>query len=84
MGFSVFGSILGIWIFKTLVSSGQIETGISILYFALLTSIGTLMLIESSQVIRDRIRKKTVIKKLHYHNWAHRLPLKVRFYKSKL
>ena len=81
---SVFGSILGIWIFKSLVASGQIETVISILYFTLLTSIGTLMLIESSQVIRDRIRKKTVKKKIHYHNWAHRLPFKVRFYKSKL
>ncbi len=81
---SFFGSILGIWIFKTLVSSGQIETVISILYFILLFSIGLLMLIESSQVIRDRIRKKTVKKKIHYHNWAHKLPFKVRFYKSKL
>ena len=81
---SFFGSILGIWIFKTLVSSGQIETVISILYFILLFSIGLLMLVESSQVIRDRIRKKTVKKKIHYHNWAHKLPFKVRFYKSKL
>ena len=81
---SFFGSILGIWIFKALVSSGQIETVISILYFILLFSIGLLMLIESSQVIRDRIRKKTVKKKIHYHNWAHKLPFKVRFYKSKL
>ena len=81
---SILGSILGIWIFQTLVSTGQIETVISILYFALLFSIGTLMLIESSQVIRDRIRKKTVKKKLHYHNWAHKLPFKIRFYKSKL
>ena len=81
---SFFGSILGIWIFKTLVSSGQIETVISILYFILLFSIGLLMLIESSQVIRDRIRKKTAKKKIHYHNWAHKLPFKVRFYKSKL
>jgi hypothetical protein len=81
---SFFGSILGIWIFKALVSSGQIETVISILYFILLFSIGLLMLVESSQVIRDRIRKKTVKKKIHYHNWAHKLPFKVRFYKSKL
>ena len=42
------------------------------------------MLVESSQVIRDRIRKKTVKKKLHYHNWAHRLPFKTKFYTSKL
>ena len=81
---ALFGSILGIWIFKILVITGQLDTVISILYFTLLISIGLLMLIESSQVIRDRIRKKTVKKKIHYHNWAHKLPFKMRFYKSKL
>ena len=79
-----FGSILGIWIFSRLVAIGQIDTVISILYFALLTGIGLSMLIESSKVIRDRIRRKSVKQKIHYHNWAHRLPFKVRFYKSKL
>jgi len=81
---ALFGSILGIWIFKILVITGQLDTVIAILYFTLLISIGLLMLIESSQVIRDRIRKKTVKKKIHYHNWAHKLPFKMRFYKSKL
>ena len=79
-----FGSILGVWIFSRLVAIGQIDTVISILYFALLTGIGLSMLIESSKVIRDRIRRKSVKRKIHYHNWAHRLPFKVRFYKSKL
>ena len=81
---SFFGSILGVWIFSKLVILGQIDTVISILYFALLTSIGLIMLIESSQVIRDRVRRKTVKKKIHYHNWAHKLPFKMKFYKSKL
>ena len=81
---SFFGSILGVWIFIKLVVLGQIDTVISILYFALLTSIGLIMLIESSQVIRDRVRRKTVKKKIHYHNWAHKLPFKMKFYKSKL
>ena len=80
----LFGSYTGIWIFKLLTSAGQIETFLSIVYFILLFSIGILMLVESSQVIRDRIRKKTVKRKLHYHNWAHRLPFKVRFYASNL
>ena len=80
----IFGSIIGVWIFKTLSIAGQIDAVISILYFSLLFSIGTLMLIESSQVIRDRLRKKTVKKKIHYHNWAHRLPFKTKFYTSKL
>ena len=78
-----FGSILGVWIFSKLVAIGQIDTVISILYFALLTGIGLSMLIESSKVIRDRIRRKSVKQKIHYHNWAHRLPFKIRFYKSK-
>lgn len=80
----IFGSIIGVWIFKTLSIAGQIDAVISILYFSLLFSIGSLMLIESSQVIRDRLRKKTVKKKIHYHNWAHRLPFKTKFYTSKL
>ena len=73
-----------VWIFSRLVAIGQIDTVISILYFALLTGIGLSMLIESSKVIRDRIRRKSVKQKIHYHNWAHRLPFKIRFYKSKL
>jgi uncharacterized membrane protein YfcA len=81
---SFFGSILGVWIFSKLVVLGQIDTVISILYFSLLTSIGLIMLIESSQVIRDRVRRKTVKRKIHYHNWAHKLPFKIKFYKSKL
>ena len=81
---SFFGSILGVWIFSKLVALGQIDTVISILYFSLLTSIGMIMLIESSQVIRDRVRRKTVKRKIHYHNWAHKLPFKMKFYKSKL
>ena len=80
----LFGSFTGIWIFKLLSNAGQVETFLAIVYFILLFSIGTLMLIESSQVIRDRIRKRTVKRKLHYHNWAHRLPFKVRFYSSNL
>ena len=81
---SFFGSILGVWIFSRLVVLGQIDTVISILYFALLTSIGLIMLIESSQVIRDRVRRNTVKRKIHYHNWAHKLPFKMKFYRSKL
>ena len=80
----LFGSFTGIWIFKLLSNAGQVETFLAIVYFILLFSIGTLMLIESSQVIRDRIRKRTVKRKLHYHNWAHKLPFKVRFYSSNL
>lgn len=80
----ILGSVVGVKFFNYLSNIGQIDAVISVLYFALLFSIGTLMLIESSQIIRDRIRKKTVKKKLHYHNWAHRLPFKTKFYTSKL
>ena len=59
----LFGSFTGIWIFKLLSNAGQVETFLAIVYFILLFSIGTLMLIESSQVIRDRIRKRTVKRK---------------------
>jgi len=76
-------ALSGLITFLSAAASWKIKKK-SNLYFALLTGIGLSMLIESSKVIRDRIRRKSVKQKIHYHNWAHRLPFKVRFYKSKL
>jgi uncharacterized membrane protein YfcA len=78
------GSALGVWIFTLLKQVGQIELAISLLYVAVLTILGALMIIESARALLRQRRPVTVRRKLHQHNWMHGLPLKTRFRRSKL
>jgi uncharacterized protein len=78
------GSALGVWIFTLLKQIGQIELAISLLYVAVLTTLGALMIIESAHALLRQRRPGTVRRKLHQHNWMHGLPLKTRFRRSKL
>ena len=78
------GSAAGVWLFALLRRNGQIELVISLSYAALLTVLGTLMLIESSGAWLRRRRPGAQRHKLHQHNWLHGLPLKLRFRRSKL
>ncbi len=48
LGGGVFGSIIGVFIFKMLQALGQIDVAIRLLYVFLLGTIGTLMLIETT------------------------------------
>lgn len=79
------GSTLGVYIFSSLRSAGQLDLIISILYVVFLGSIGTLMTIESLNAIRKSKRDDTPPKRKTGHDsWIHKLPFKVRFRKSKL
>ena len=78
------GSALGVWIFTLLKKLGQIELAISLLYVAVLTTLGALMIIESSRTLLRQRRPGVARRKLHQHNWMHGLPLKTRFRRSKL
>lgn len=78
------GSVLGVWIFNLLRGMGQIDLLISLLYVLFLGVVGGLMLIESSRALLRQRRGKVRRRKLHRHTWIHRLPLKMRFHKSKL
>jgi uncharacterized membrane protein YfcA len=80
----LFGATLGIWIYATLRKLGQLDLAISLLYVVLLTSVGTLMMIESVNAIRRARRKEAPAIQRGQHNWVHRLPLKMRFKKSKI
>jgi uncharacterized membrane protein YfcA len=79
-----FGSLAGVELFGLLRRLGQIDLTISLGYVVLLGTLGTLMLIESvGAILRDRspgARRR----RLHEHVWFHRLPLKMRFRRSKL
>lgn len=79
------GATVGVWLFTLLRSIGQLDLIISLLYVILLSTVGVLMLKESISAIRRTARNETVtLRRPGHHNWVHRLPLKVRFKKSKL
>lgn len=79
------GSTLGVYIFSSLRSAGQLDLIISLLYVVFLGAIGTLMTIESLNAIRKSKNNDAPVKRKTGHDsWIHKLPFKVRFRKSKL
>ena len=78
------GSFLGVELFAWLRTVGQIDLVIRLSFVFFLGIIGTLMLVESSRAILRQRSGTTVRRKLHQHYWVHRLPLRMRFRKSKL
>ena len=79
------GSTVGAAVFALLRRLGQLDLFISLLYVALLGTVGGLMLIESVNAIRaTRSKAAPTLKKSGQHNWIHKLPLKMRFRASKL
>jgi uncharacterized membrane protein YfcA len=78
------GSALGVLLFGLLQRLGQIELAISLLYVAVLATLGALMIIESTRALLRQRRPGAARRKLHQHNWMHGLPLKTRFRRSKL
>ena len=78
------GSYLGVELFAWLRTVGQIDLVIRLSFVFFLGIIGTLMLVESSRAILRQRSGTTVRRKLHQHYWVHRLPLRMRFRKSKL
>ena len=63
---------------------GQIDFTIKISYLILLGTIGALMLIESVQAIRAARKGVRIDRRPGQHTWIHRLPFKMRFYRSAL
>lgn len=63
----IFGSIVGIIIFKFFLIQGSVNNIISIMYCVLLTSIGILMLFESLIEIRRIKLNRFIRRKLHRH-----------------
>ncbi|KQT54376.1 permease [Aureimonas sp. Leaf454] len=79
------GSLVGVLIFTWLRRLGQLDLVVSLLYVVFLGTIGGLMLVESIKAMR-RVGAggSGEVRKHGQHNWVHRLPLKVRFQRSKL
>lgn len=81
----VAGSVLGVEVVKILRSAGQFEFFVSLSYIVFLGVIGTLMMAESLNAIRNAGRGKVALaRRPGQHIWVHKLPLKLRFHRSKL
>jgi uncharacterized membrane protein YfcA len=81
----IVGSSAGVVLFTYLKLIGQIDFVIAVLYVVMLSTIGGLMTFESLRTyFRQRRHPEAPRGKLHQHYLVHRLPWKMRFYKSKL
>ena len=81
----VVGSALGVHVVGVLRRLGHFEFFITLCYVTFLSVIGTLMLVESLNEIRRYQREKLrPSRSRRHHYWIHRLPLKMRFHRSKL
>ncbi|MCW5745430.1 MAG: sulfite exporter TauE/SafE family protein [Alphaproteobacteria bacterium] len=78
------GSTAGVQLFAVLKRFGQVDFVIHIGYVLLLLSIGIMMVVEVWSAWRRRRANEPARRKMHQHFLVHRLPLKLRFYKSKL
>ncbi len=85
LGGGIIGSVFGVQVVKELRKAGQFDFVVAVAYVTFLGVIGTLMLIESLNTIR-KVRSGTAspLRDAQHHNWIHRLPLKMRFKRSKL
>jgi uncharacterized membrane protein YfcA len=77
------GSLAGVWLFAQLKALGQIDLVISLTYVLFLGTVATLMMIDNFRVLVLR-RNMPVRRKLHEHNALQRLPLRMRFPRSRL
>jgi uncharacterized membrane protein YfcA len=79
----VVGSSIGVRLFAVVREAGQVELLVSLCYVVFLGAVGALMMVESLRTLR-RVRAGGKPVERRAHNWAHRLPLKLRFRESKL
>jgi uncharacterized membrane protein YfcA len=80
----IVGSLGGVQLFSVLRRLGQIDLVISLSYVILLSTLGTMMMIESIGAIIRAAQPGARPRRLHQHSWFHRLPFKMRFRRSKL
>jgi uncharacterized protein len=81
----VIGSSIGVTIFGILRRLGQLDLLISVGYVTFLGLVGGLMLLESVRsILNARRGRPAPLRRPGQHNWAHGLPFKMRFKRSKL
>jgi uncharacterized protein len=79
------GSALGVLLLGVLRRRGIFDSFLSACYVTFLGVVGLLMLIESSRTMRQvRAGRLVARHRPGQHSWVHRLPLKMRFHRSRL
>ena len=78
------GSLVGVGLFTLLRRVGQLDLVVSLLYVVLLGAVGGLMLVESLRAMRRVGAGGSGEIGRGQHAWVSRLPLKMRFRRSKL
>ena len=78
------GAMIGVAIFTALKDLGQIDVVIPLTYVVFLGGVGLLMLGESLRALARSKRAAAKPQRPRSHYWIHRLPLKMRFAKSRL
>jgi uncharacterized protein len=79
------GAACGVVLFSWLRSFGQLDLIINLLYTIFLGGVGGLMLLESGRaIVRRRLGRAVTARRPGQHTWVHRLPIKMRFKRSKL
>ncbi len=76
------GSTIGVWIFTLLRALGHIDVVIQVSFVVFLSIIGLLMLKESIEASLKR--SQPMRPRRSAHGWSDRLPLKVRFRRSRI
>jgi uncharacterized membrane protein YfcA len=76
------GSVAGVQLFALLRRLGQLDAAVALSYVLILGVVGALMVMESLRALLRRHR--AVPARMHQHGWAHGLPFKMRFRKSRL
>ncbi|MEE9429284.1 MAG: sulfite exporter TauE/SafE family protein [Paracoccaceae bacterium] len=77
------GAALGVQLFNTLKSMGQVDLLVKLSYVIFLGIIGSLMFVESLRAIYQA-GKSGAVPKRKKHNWVHNLPFKMKFRTSGL
>lgn len=79
------GTVAGVLFFNQMRKLGHLDLVITVSYVTLLMSVGCLMFVESIGALLER-RKGTpvVLRQAGEHRWFERLPLPMRFHRSKM
>jgi uncharacterized protein len=79
------GAAFGVVLFEALRTFGQLDLIIALLYVFFLGAVGGIMLLESGRaMIRRKLGRSVAARRPGQHTWVHRLPVKMRFKRSKL
>jgi uncharacterized protein len=85
LGGGLFGSAIGVWVFRWMTQLGQIDLFVQLSYVLFLGLIGLMMFQESLRsLLRARKPGGAPIRRAHVHSWVHGLPLKMKFRASGL